>query len=104
MAFFYPAQFARCDRRPDFGQGGRRWPGRARPEKAGGDLQAAFDRVTAERYSMPLVPNAAIVAHDKNVKLLRRAQKPEGILNWKYPGDPPRNRRMPRFAGHDRSI
>jgi hypothetical protein len=48
---------------------------------------AAFDRVTAERYSMPLVPNAAVVAHDKNLKLLEGHKSPEGYelnyLAWK---------------------
>ena len=36
---------------------------------------------------MPLVPNAAIVAHDKNVKLLDGHKSPEGYelnyLAWK---------------------
>ena len=49
--------------------------------------RGAFDRVTAERYMMPLVPIPAIVAHDKNVKLYPGHKSPEGIelnyLGWK---------------------
>jgi peptide/nickel transport system substrate-binding protein len=57
------------------------------PKKREAIYKAAFDRVTAERYSMPLVPNAAIVAHDKNLKLLEGHKSPEGYelnyLEWK---------------------
>ena len=57
------------------------------PKKREAIYRAAFDRVTEERYAMPLVPNAAIVAHDKNIKLLEGHKSPEGYelnyLAWK---------------------
>lgn len=57
------------------------------PEKRREIYRAAFDRVTTEAYMMPLVPLPAVVAHNKNVKLLEGHKSPEGIelnfLAWK---------------------
>jgi peptide/nickel transport system substrate-binding protein len=57
------------------------------PKKREAIYRAAFDRVTAERYMMPLVPLPAVVAYDKKVKLLPGHKSPEGIelnyLAWK---------------------
>jgi peptide/nickel transport system substrate-binding protein len=57
------------------------------PKKREDIYRTAFDRVTAERYAMPLVPMAAIVVHDKGLKLLGNHKSPEGIelnhLSWK---------------------
>ncbi|MGZ5828775.1 MAG: ABC transporter substrate-binding protein [Xanthobacteraceae bacterium] len=53
------------------------------PKKREDIYRAAFDRVTAERYMMPLVPTPAVVAHDKSVRLLPGHKSPEGIeLNF----------------------
>jgi peptide/nickel transport system substrate-binding protein len=57
------------------------------PEKRVEIYRAAFDRVTSERYMMPLVPLPATVAHDKDLILLPGHKSPEGIelnfLAWK---------------------
>jgi peptide/nickel transport system substrate-binding protein len=57
------------------------------PKKREAIYRAAFDRVTAERYMMPLVPTPAVVAHDKNIKLFPGHKSPEGIelnyIGWK---------------------
>lgn len=57
------------------------------PKKREDINRAAFDRVTNERYMMPLVPLPAIVAHHKDVKLLPGHKSPEGIelnyIGWK---------------------
>lgn len=53
------------------------------PKKREAIYRAAFDRVTAERYMMPLVPTPSVVAHDKSVQLLPGHKSPEGIeLNY----------------------
>ena len=48
------------------------------PKKREAIYRAAFDRVTAERYMMPLVPTPAVVAHDKSVQAASRTQEPRG--------------------------
>jgi len=53
------------------------------PKKREEIYRGAFDRVTTERYMMPLVPLPAIVAHNKNVQLLPGHKSPEGVeLNF----------------------
>ncbi len=47
-----------------------------------------FDKVNAERYSMPVIPLAAILAHSKDLKIpVSGTKKPEGfmfnLLEWK---------------------
>jgi peptide/nickel transport system substrate-binding protein len=57
------------------------------PKKREAIYRAAFDRVTTERYMMPLVPLPATVAHHKDLRLLPGHKSPEGIelnyLAWK---------------------
>jgi peptide/nickel transport system substrate-binding protein len=57
------------------------------PKKREAVYRAAFDRVTEERYMMPLVPLPAIVAHNKDLKLLDGHKSPEGVelnfVSWK---------------------
>jgi peptide/nickel transport system substrate-binding protein len=57
------------------------------PEKRVEIYRGAFDRVTTERYMMPLVPLPATVAHTKNLQLLPGHKSPEGfelnLLAWK---------------------
>lgn len=49
--------------------------------------RGAFDRVTTERYAMPVVPIPAIVVHDKNLQILGGHKNPKGFefnrLQWK---------------------
>ncbi len=49
------------------------------PKKREAIYKAAFDRATAERYSMPLVPNAAVVAYTtRTSSCLKDARAPRG--------------------------
>ncbi len=49
------------------------------PKKREAIYRAAFDRATSEFYLEPLVPLPAIVAHNKNLKLLPGNKSPEGF-------------------------
>ena len=47
-----------------------------------------FDKVNDERYSMPVIPLSAVLAHSKDVKIpVAGTKKPEGfmpnLLEWK---------------------
>lgn len=58
------------------------------PAKREAMYRQLFDRVTEERYSMPIVPIASVVAHSKDVKLPTCChKKPEGfifnLIEWK---------------------
>ena len=57
------------------------------PTKREAIYRATFDRVTAERYMMPLVPLPAVVAHDKDLQLIPGYKAAEGVrlnyLSWK---------------------
>ncbi len=57
------------------------------PKKREDIYRAAFDRVTNERYMMPLVPIPATLAHNKDLQLLPGHKSPEGMelnfLAWK---------------------
>lgn len=56
-------------------------------EKRKAIYRKAFDRVTTERYAMPVVPLPAIVIHDKNLEVQRNHKNPKGFefnrLRWK---------------------
>jgi ABC-type transport system substrate-binding protein len=57
------------------------------PKKREAIYKAAFDRATSEDYLEPLVPLPAIVAHNKDLKLIPGNMSPEGVelnyLSWK---------------------
>ncbi len=57
------------------------------PKKREAIYKAAFDRATSEDYLEPLVPLPAIIAHNKDLKLIPGNMSPEGVelnyLSWK---------------------
>ncbi|HEV2572473.1 MAG TPA: ABC transporter substrate-binding protein [Beijerinckiaceae bacterium] len=58
------------------------------PKKREAIHKQIFDRATTQRYSMPITPLAAVIAHSKDVKIpVSGTKKPEGfmfnLLEWK---------------------
>jgi peptide/nickel transport system substrate-binding protein len=58
------------------------------PKKREALHKRIFDRATTQRYSMPITPLAAVLAHSKDVKIpVSGTKKPEGfmfnLLEWK---------------------
>ena len=58
------------------------------PAKREALYRRMFDKVNDERYSMPIIPLAAVLAHGKDVKIpVSGTKKPEGfmpnLLEWK---------------------